>query len=289
VTPIIYINGSFLPEAEAMINVDDGGWLHGAGLFETMRAENGRVFRFEQHIDRLRRSSEVILRPLDRSALPNVRVVTELLRRNDLSSVRLRLTVSAGSMRGVTDGSPAPLTVSLTASPLVPYASAMYEQGVQVVICPNRVSPSDPIAGHKTTSYLPRLIGLRTAQQVGCLEALWFTTNHHLAEGCISNVFVVTQGVLRTPPVDTPVLPGITRGVVLELSKILNIETREEPLTINDLLDAEEVFLTNAIMHVMPVIRVEKHDISEGRVGETTRNLLGAFRELVNEECHPRL
>lgn len=286
-TPIIYINGSFLPEAEAMINVDDGGWLHGAGLFETMRAERGRVFRFEQHIARLRRSAEVILRPIEREALPDEGIVGELLERNDLAAARLRLTVSAGSMRHVADGAPPPLTVCLTASPLMLYPPTMYEQGVQVVICPHRVSPSDPIAGHKTTSYLPRLIGLRTAQHAGCLEALWFTTNNDLAEGCISNVFLVTKGVLRTPPIETPVLPGIARAVVLELACDMNLETREEPLIINDLLDADEVFLTNAIMHVMPVIRVEKHDIRQARVGETTHNLLGTFRELVNEECHP--
>jgi len=288
VTPIIYINGSYLPEAEAMINVDDGGWLHGAGLFETMRAERGRVFRFEQHIARLRRSAEVILRPLDRYVLPDEDLVTELLRRNELKSARLRLTVSAGSMRNDSETDLPPPTVCLTASPLVQYPPAMYEQGIQVVICPHRVSPSDPTAGHKTTSYLPRLIGLRAAQHAGCLEALWFTTKNNLAEGCISNVFLVTKGVLRTPPVDTPVLPGTARGVVLELARDMNLETREEPLTINDLLDADEVFLTNAIMHVMPHVRVEKHDIGNARVGETTRNLLGAFRELVNEECHPR-
>lgn len=288
-TPIIYINGSFLPEAEAMINVDDGGWLHGAGLFETMRAERGRVFRFEQHIARLRRSAEVILRPLERNVLPDVNVVTELLRRNELSSARLRLTVSAGSMRSDSEGEPPPLTVCLTASPLVQYPPSMYEKGVHVVICPHRVSPSDPIAGHKTTSYLPRLIGLRSAQTAGCLDALWFTTNNHLAEGCISNVFVVTKGVLRTPPLNTPVLPGIARSVVLGLAESLSIKSREEPLTINDLLDAGEVFLTNAIMHVMPVVRVEKHDIGAERPGSITKALTNAFRRLVDQECNSTL
>jgi branched-chain amino acid aminotransferase len=284
VTPIIYINGSFLPEAEAMVNVDDGGWLHGAGLFETMRAEHGRVFRFEQHIDRLRRSTAVILRRLEPGALPGEAVVTELLRRNDLSAARLRLTLSAGPVRVAIDDGPPPLSVCLTASPLLQHPQSMYERGVQVVICPHRVSPSDPIAGHKTTSYLPRLIGLRTAQRAGALDALWFTTDHHLAEGCISNVFVVTGGILRTPPLDTPVLPGIARGVVLELARDSGIELREEPLTIDDLLDADEVFLTNAIMQIMPVIRVEKHDINKARVGEKTRGLITTFRGLTRSQ-----
>lgn len=281
VTPIIYINGSFLPEPEAMIGVDDGGWLHGAGLFETMRAERGRVFRFDRHINRLRRSAEVLLRPLSDEALPDESVVAELLRRNGLSDARVRLTVSSGSMRSADEGdAPAP-NVCLTAWPLKLYPASMYEQGVQVVICPYRVSPSDPIAPHKTTSYLPRLMGLRHAQKVSCLEALWFTTEHHLAEGCISNVFVVTNGVLRTPPPDTPILPGITRETVLELARDQHLATREEPLTIHDLLDANEVFLTNTIMQIMPVIRVEKHDIMDGHPGEVTKRLSEALRERI--------
>ena len=98
-------------------------------------------------------------------------------------------------------------------------------------------------------------------------------------------MFVVTKGALRTPPADTPVLPGIARGVVMELAKKSGMEMREEPLIIDDLLDADEVFLTNAIMHIMPVIRVEKHDINQGRVGEITKWLLGAYRELVYADC----
>ncbi len=287
-TPIIYINGSYLPEPEAMIGVDDSGWMHGAGLFETMRAERGRVFRFAQHIERLRRSAEVILHPIERGALPDESVVEELLKRNDVSTARLRLTVSAGSMRHARDDDQPALTVCLTVSPLTNYPPSMYEQGVQVVICPHRVSPSDPIAGHKTTSYLPRLIGLRAARQASCFEALWFTTNNNLAEGCLSNVFVVTKDVLRTPPITTPVLPGIARGVVLQLARESEMETREEPLTVDDLLDADEVFLTNAIMQLMPVVRVEKHDIDHGRVGDVSKKLRSAFRDRVRTECQPK-
>jgi branched-chain amino acid aminotransferase len=286
VTPIAYINGSFLPEPEAMVGVDDGGWLHGAGLFETMRAEHGRVFRLGSHLDRLRRSAERVLRPIGWTELPNEQAFCELLRRNQLNEARIRLTVTAGSMRSTegTDAVP-PLTVCISAAPLSNYPAKLYETGVAVILSPYHVSPTDPIAGHKTTSYLPRLLGLRHAQSLGCMEALWFTTRNELAEGSISNVFVVSRGVLKTPPTETPVLPGIARGVVLENARRLGIEAAETPLTIHDLLDADEVFVTNSIMQILPVVRVERHDIGEGRVGAMTTRLLNAYRELVRQEC----
>ena len=155
----------------------------------------------------------------------------------------------------------------------------MYEQGVRVALCDFRTSPSDPLAGHKTTCYLPRLLGLRAANAKDCFEALWFTTQNHLAEGCISNVFVVSGGVLRTPPLTTPVLPGIARGIVIELARGSGLEVRENTLTGNDLLDADEVFLTNSIMQIMPVIAVERHDIGTGRPGALTQRLGQAYRD----------
>lgn len=284
-TGTVYFNGNLLDSAKASLSIHDGGWLHGAGLFETMRAENGRVFRFESHIERLRNSAEKILVPIEREALPTVDDVTELLARNELTKARLRLTVSAGSMHADMAAEKAELTVCLTATELTSYPAGFYNKGISTVICKSRVSSSDPIAPHKTTAYLPRLLGLRDAQQARCIEAIWLTTENRLAEGSISNVFVVSQGVLKTPHLDTPVLPGITRGVLLELASKADIETKECPLTIDDLLDADEVLLTNSIMQIMPVVRIERHDIAQARVGPLAKKLLDDFRSLVKREC----
>jgi len=280
----IFLNGQFVDSEAAKVSVFDGGFLHGAGLFETMRAENGRVFRLEAHLDRLRNSTGKLLRPIERDVLPAERVFAELLERDGLRSARVRLTATAGSMVESGEASPE-LTICVTATPLRGYPETMYQQGVTVVICQFRQSPGDPTAGHKTTSYLPRLLGLREAQAARCPEALWFTTSNHLAEGSISNVFLLSDGVLRTPPLNTPVLPGIARAVVIELGGKLGLAVEERPLTINDLLDASEVLLTNSIMQVMPVVRVEKHDIGGAQVGATARRLLEAYRERVREEC----
>ena len=269
-----------------MVSVFDGGWLHGAGLFETMRAENGRVFRLQSHLERLRRSAERILRPIDREDLPGEVDFAELLQRNGLAAARVRLTVSAGSMLGKPDTGAGTLNVCATATRLEPYPPTLYENGVSVAVCNFRQSRTDPTAGHKTTAYLPRLLGLRQANRASCMEALWFTDANRLAEGSISNVFIVREGVLKTPPLDTPVLPGIARSIVLDLAGSTGMEATETPLTINDLLDADEVFLTNAVVQVMPVTRVEKRDIGGGKVGPIAKGLLEDYRSLVRKECH---
>lgn len=284
-TATVYLNGRFVPEHEARVSVFDGAFLHGAGLFETMRAENGRVFRLEAHMERLRRSAGRVLTPIERVDLPVESVFQELLERSGLPDARVRLTVSAGSLRDAEAVDQPALTVCATASPLSAYPKELYERGVHVAVCDYRVATSDPVAGHKTTSYLPRLLGMRFAQEKRCLEAIWFNTRNQLAEGSISNVFTVRGGVLKTPPLETPVLPGIARGVVIELAAASGVACEQVPLGIDDLLDADEVFLTNAIMQVMPVIRVERRDIGEGKVGSITRRLGEAYRTLVGEEC----
>ncbi|MFQ5590658.1 MAG: aminotransferase class IV [Phycisphaerae bacterium] len=278
------MNRAFLPAGEARVSVQDGGWLHGAGLFETMRAEAGRVFRLESHIGRLRKSAEKLLRPIERDRLPSRVDFLDLLERNALKDARVRMTVSAGP---VTHDDPEAFspTVCVTATTLAPPAPKTYETGVQVALCDFRLAPGDPLAGHKTTAYLARLLGLRAAQRARCMEALWFTTGNLLAEGCVSNVFVVKDNVLKTPPLDTPVLPGIARASVLDLARENEIEALECPLTIDDLLDADEVFLTSAVIMVMPVVRVEKRDISAGRVGPVTARLLEGYRNLIRKEC----
>ena len=284
---IVYLNGCFLERAKALIPVDDGGWLHGAGLFETMRAENSRVFQLDAHLDRLCRSATALIAPVQREDLPGSDVISELLQRNDLRTARLRLTLSADGMRQSPDADHPTFNICLTASRLDGYPRECYTRGVSVAVCDTRVSPSDPIAGHKTTCYLPRLIGLRQAQQAKCSEAIWFTTEHQLAEGCISNVLLIKNSVLHTPPLDTPVLPGIARSVVLDIARDEKIKVCEEPLTIDELLDADEVVLTNSIMQVMPVTRVERHAIGDETVGPIARLLLERFRDRVKTECKP--
>ncbi len=284
-TSVVYLNGSFVSDSEARISVFDGAFLHGAGLFETMRAVNGRVFRLDRHVDRLQRSAAKLIAPMESASLPSADDLEQLLKRNSLLTGRVRLTVSAGSMRDDANADAPRLTVCVSAAPMVERPDRQYEQGVGVVVCSFQLSPTDPLAGHKSTAYLPRLLGLREARQAKCFESLWFTTGRQLAEGSISNAFVVHNQVIRTPPLDTPVLPGIAREAVLEIAPRCGYSVEETPLTIDDLLDAHEVFVTNVIMGIVPVIRVEKHDIADGRVGAVTQRMRDEFQKLIQSEC----
>ncbi len=276
----VYLNGEILDAERATVGVDNPSLLHGVGLFETLRTYSGRPFRLEQHIERLQASAAALKMPVVEAVPLIPEAVRAVLDENNLSDARVRITVTpppAGEGGG--------LTVLVTAQATTGYPAVLYEQGMTIFVCTDfRQSCQDPLAGHKTTSYFSRLLALRQAQEHKCGEALWFTPENLLAEGSVSNVFLVREGRLRTPPLDTPILPGISRALTLELARELGIEAEETPCNVNDLLDAEEVFLTNSIMEVMPVTRVERRAIGTDKPGTVTRRLLDAYRARVQSE-----
>jgi len=280
----VSLNGRLMPGDKARVSVFDSGFMQGVGLFETMRAYHGRVFRLQQHINRLVNSAKRLgwtVVPDADDLRENVEQVVGAIEHAD---ARVRLTVTTGSLRAGSGEQPE-LTVVASASPGMEYPPDTYRRGVTVVIAACRQQAADPTCGHKTTSYFARLASLRAAHARGAFEALWFTPENYLAEGAISNVFVARGGELFTPPVDTPVLPGITRAVVRELAEARRIAVHERPVTINDLLDADEVFLTNSMMELVPVVRVERSAIGTEKPGEVTQQLRNAYAALVEQEC----
>ncbi len=279
---IVYLNEQFVQEDQATIGIFDAGLLHGAGLFETLRAYNGVPFRPTEHVARLAASGECLaMFSLGEPAQASlVQALIELPRRNGQSNARVRLTLTPGDIRQASKP-----TVFATSDPLTPYPAEWYEKGVTVLLSVHKQSRLDPTCGFKTLSYLPRLISLREAQFRKCSEAIWFTQENLLAEGAISNVFVVKEQVVKTPPIDTPVLPGITRRILLELAPADGIGIRETPLTIHDLLDADEVFLTNSIMEVLPVTHVERRPIGSEKPGPITQRLAQLYKNQVAKEC----
>jgi branched-subunit amino acid aminotransferase/4-amino-4-deoxychorismate lyase len=273
----VFLNGDILDAAQATVSIANPSLLHGVGLFETLRTYASRPFRLDAHIERMRRSAGVLGMTLGDTLdlLPDA--ISAVLKANELGDARVRFTVTPP---GVTAGQDAP-TLLVTAVELTGYPADLYHKGITIWLCTTyRQSAHDPLAGHKTTSYLPRLIALRDAQQRQCGEAIWFTPENLLAEGSISNVFVVRNGRLLTPPLDTPVLPGVTRASILELAAAHGIPHAEEPVNVNDLLDADEVFLTNAVMEVMPVTRVERRPIGTEQPGELTIRMARLYKEL---------
>jgi branched-subunit amino acid aminotransferase/4-amino-4-deoxychorismate lyase len=263
---------------KAAVSTADSSFLYGLGLFETLRACGGKVFRIGDHIDRLLNSAAALGIPCGMKADFIENAVGQVLEANNLQDARMRMTLSGGPL-GQSDTPTGTLLV--TATEFTPYPKEYYDKGVRVILTDFRQNPKDPTCGHKTTCYAPRLMALRKAHEKLATEALWFTTENKLAEGCISNIFLVKDNTLYTPKTDTPVLPGIARKTVLELAQTKKIKTVEGDLTIHDLLSAQEVFMTNVIMTILPVTSVESHSVDEGKVGSMTKQLTEAYEEML--------
>jgi len=281
----VFLNDKLVERDKACISITDSGLLYGAGLFETMRANNDVVFALKDHLDRLFSSARSLSIPIedsyDRKYITDA--IYKVLRANKLTDARLRLTVTGGPM-SQSDEQRKP-TLIITAVKLTPYPAEYYKKGVLVVLCPFRQNPGEPTYGHKTTSYFPRMLGLQFAHQKRAAEALWFTVDNRLAEGCISNVFLVKDSALYTPPIETPVLAGVARKTVCQIALKNSIELVEKNLYIDDVLEADEVFLTNVIMQIMPVNGVEKHTVGDGKPGLMTKKLQKYFDESIKSQC----
>jgi branched-chain amino acid aminotransferase len=280
---IVFLNDNLIDIKEARVSVTDSGFLHGAGLFETMRSRNGVVFRLEDHLERLWSSARAlsISHPYEKSDI--CKAIGRVLQANQLPEARLRLTLTNGPL--MTPEEQRRPTLLVTATGFRPYPAEYYRTGARVILCPFRQNATDPTCGHKTTSYYPRLLALNLAHQKHAAEALWFTTDNRLAEGCVSNVFLVKNSVVHTPPLETPVLAGIARRMIRQLAQRQSFELVEKDLYIADVLNADEVFLTNIIMDVLPVINIERHTVGNGEVGPVAKRLREGFLHAIEQEC----
>ena len=271
----VFLNGKIVDSENAQVSASDSGFLFGMGLFETMRCVNGKVFGLDFHLDRLFESIKAlgIKNVCERDFI--IDAIDKTLKANNLADARMRLTLTNGPVSLEENKTP---TLLITATEFQPYPPEYYENGVGVIITDCRQNPTDPTAGHKTTAIFSRLHVLDQARQKRASEALWFTMDNILAEGCISNVFLVKDGSLYTPRLETPVLPGVMRQTVCRIARDSGIEVVEKDLTIQDLLAADEIFMTNVIMLILPVIQVEAHTVGDGKPGKITEKLLAALQ-----------
>ena len=279
----VFLNDKLVDTDKAGISVTDSRFLYGAGLFETMRSCDGVVFSLKDHLDRLFFSAGALSINNTYSREYITDAIYEVLKANNLTDARLRLTLTGGPMSESEEERRS--TLLIAASKLQSYPPEYYKNGVLVILSPFRQNTAEPIYGHKTTSYFSRMLALKSAHQKRAAEALWFTVDSRLAEGCISNVFLVKDSILYTPPIVTPVLAGVSRKTVFQLALKNSIEFVEKNLYISDLLDADEIFLTNVIMQIMPVCRVENHSVGSGKPGPVTVKLQEEFDEFIKDEC----
>ena len=290
---LVWLNGKFVERDKASVPAFDAGLQHGIGLFETLAAHHGTPFRAEAHTQRLVQSARELLLSESLRAEPLAEAVALTVQRNDLEHARIRLTVTGGNLNVLATRGRTPRvdpTILIDVQPPTVYPEAFFGQGVMVTIADGRLNPMSPMAGHKTLNYWPRIHALQYAAARKGGETLWFTVRSHLAGGSVSNVFLVTGGQVLTPlargedPAGCAVLPGITRAAILELGEAEGIEIRRQTLDINDVLSADEVFLTNSSWGILPVTAVEKEKVGDGQVGEMTTRLRRAWLELVERE-----
>lgn len=293
-----YLNGQILDESQAHISTQDAGFQHAVGLFETMFAHNGRVFRLDRHLARIKQSAAELGLSADMDTAPLADAVNQTLAENKLEQARLRLTVTAGtlSMLRSSDGEQAMQirqTVCVQAQEPTAFAPGYFDQGVRVRLYGQGANPFDVTAGHKTLNYWARLRSLRQAAAGDCAEAIWLSVTNHLASGAVSNLFLVKDDELLTPiargeekpeALPAPVLPGITREATIEAAEVQGITVKKQMLTVEDLLEADEVFLTNSNWKVLPVVAVEQKDIADGKVGPITQLLRKAVLAMVDSE-----
>ncbi|MFT5422868.1 MAG: branched-chain amino acid aminotransferase [Phycisphaerales bacterium] len=293
----VFYNGTWVPRDEARVSAFDAGLQHAVGLFETMTGgidSDGEpwIERLERHLHRLTTSaSELGLVEKLRSG-PLGEAALESVKRAGHARARVRLTVTGGDLNlleqgGATQHDP---TVLIVSQPATNYPKEMFERGAAVILADAKANPLDPTAGHKTLNYWWRLRELQRAARAGAAEAIVLQVSNHLAGGCVSNLFIVKNGTLFTPiargeeqdvggngAIPSPVLPGITRDALIEIAEGMRLGCARKMLDVNDLLDADEVFLTNSSWGVLPVVRIEKETIGDGTVGELTRKLTQAL------------
>ena len=281
----IYLNDKFVRDKEAVISVFDHGFLYGDGVYETIRSYGPRIFMRDQHLSRLFRSADAIgLRipiPLTRWA----DILHEAMTRNEVGTHQrdayLRITVS----RGVGDIGldpalcPSPTVVVMTKL-LMPPASHLYEGGVKVIVASTKRNlPSALSPQIKAINFLNNILAKREAIAAGAFDSILLNWESHLTECTISNLFFILDGKLRTPALECGLLDGITRGIVIQLADELHIPIEEGRFTVDQLHQADECFLTNTSMEIMPVVMVDNQPMGEGRPGPVTRKLRARFIE----------
>ncbi len=279
----VNINGTLVPKSDAKISVFDHGVLYGDGVFEGMRAYRGRVFRLEEHLRRLWASAQSICLTIPMTREEMVRQVDRTLQVNQIDEGYVRLIVT----RGIgTLGLDAHLTsdpqVIIITDHIALYPREFYEQGLKIVTASTvRNHPGALNPRIKSLNYLNNILAKIEGHQAGCVEALMLNHLGEVAECTGDNIFIVTEGVLRTPPISAGILEGITRGAVIELAQQEAIPVQEITLTRHDVYTADECFLTGSAAEVVPVVTVDERSIGTGRPGPITRRLIERFHALV--------
>jgi branched-subunit amino acid aminotransferase/4-amino-4-deoxychorismate lyase len=282
---ICFLNGRYLPTHEATIPVLDRGFLFGEGLFETWRTYRGLPFAVEEHLARMKRSAWALAIPFnpDEDWKARSRSLSRRCGFNATGSI-FRLTITRGGSADWLIPSKAGKAIKptrlLTVRQLDDSLGKHRAQGVAIHLLPFGSGVHRKLPNFKTLNYLPAVLGKGQAQKRGCFEGVYHLDDGTVLEGTTSNLFIVRGDKILTTPAAGGVLPGVTRAIVMKLAK-KRWDVIERPFSVEELLSADEVFLTSTSIEVVPVLRTDRHPINEATVGPVTRLLGEAYRTYV--------
>ena len=284
---MVNVDGRLSGEREAVVSVFDHGFLFGEGVYEVMRTYHHRPFLFEPHMRRLRASAERIALPIattDAEIGARIAATIEAAQLPGEAYIRLLVTRGVGEIGYDPSLCPAP-TIVVIVKPHVELPAAVYAEGVKIALVSvvrNHPSSVNPII--KSNNLLNNALASQEAQRRGAAEALMKNHRGEICECAMSNIFLVTKGVLRTPPVDAGILAGVTRAFVMDLAGKAGIPTREDVLREEDLASADEAFFTSTTREIVPVSRVDDVVIGEGKPGPITTQLRGLFKAAIHAD-----
>ena len=285
----IYLDGELVPEEDAKISVFDHGVLYGDGVFEGIRAYNGRVFRLQQHLDRLYDGALVLQMQIPMDKAEMTEAVLETLRANDLRDAYIRLVVTRGRGDLGLDPHKCPIpTVFIIAASIALYPEEYYDKGLGLITCcTRRNDPAALDAGVKSLNYLNNIFAKMETTHAGVPEGIMLSTEGYVAECTGDNIFLVEDGRLVTPPLHVGNLEGITRDAVMELGAAQGISVIEKLFRVKEVYCADECFLTGTAAEVIPVVVVDGRQIGDGKPGPVAKSLRHAYMTLTQSEGTP--
>ena len=285
----IYIDGKYCDERDAKISVFDHGLLYGDGIFEGIRAYNGRVFKLKEHIDRLFCSAKAILLKIPMAHADIMAAIVETCRRNRIRDGYIRLVVTRGvGTLGLNPNRCKNPSVIIIAGKIQLYPPALYQRGMEIITVPttrNLHSAVNPAI--KSLNYLNNILAKIEANNAGCEEAIMLNAEGFVAECTGDNLFIVKEGQLLTPPLSAGALYGITRRVIMELAVEAGLKVSEPNLTRYDLFNADECFLTGTGAELVPVVKIDGRIIGTGKPGPVTENLVAKYHTLTKASGEP--
>ncbi|HLO41986.1 MAG TPA: branched-chain-amino-acid transaminase [Phycisphaerales bacterium] len=297
--PFIWVNGKLVPKSQAMVSVYDHGLLYGDGVFEGIRIYRGKIFKCKQHIERLYRCAEAIRMKIPVSMQEMEEIQRKCIEANQLSEGYIRLVVTRGFGTLGLDPRRCPTPgIICIADQIRLFPADAYEAGMRVIVANRPKTPIECLDPRiKSLNYLNNILAKCEAIDFGCDECIMLNTDGYVTEGSGDNIFAIKDGVLYTPPSGAGILEGVTRGFVAnELAPALGLKCVEKNLRLDDVLAADEVFLTGTAAEIIGVTQIDQHDgkgtitkektISKGE-GPLTRKLRMKFREIVTSDNIP--